>query len=233
MTADNINIALLIDGDNISASFLSDIMDEISKYGRVTIKKVYGDWTSKRMSKWEEQLTTFAIKPIQKFAYVKGKNATDIALIIDGMDILHRDNIDGFCIVSSDSDFTGLASRIRESGKFVMGIGADHTPISFSHACDKFIYTSSLGEVTEEQSKDVDVRFLHKVYDILSHKNNSEIHLSQFADAIQKINPSYDPRNFGFKTFLQLFESLKADFVVHRHDKNTIHITENLHIKSN
>jgi len=225
------NIALLIDGDNISASFLSDIMDEISKYGRVTIKKVYGDWTSKRMNKWEEQLATFAIKPVQKFAYVKGKNATDIALIIDGMDILHRDNIDGFCIVSSDSDFTGLASRIRESGKFVMGIGADHTPISFSHACDKFIYTSSLGELTEEQSKAVDLRFLHKVYDLLSYKNTSEISLSQFSDAIQKINPSFDPRNFGFKSFLQLFQALPNDFTVQRQGKHTYYISEKMRTK--
>src|SRR4051812_3701056 len=124
-------IALLIDGDNASAKLLSLVLAEASKYGKVTIRRVYGDWTTPHMNNWKHSLNELAINPIQKFSYTQGKNSTDSALIIDAMDILHDELVDGFCIVSSDSDYTGLAKRIREEGIFVMGIGEKKTPNAF------------------------------------------------------------------------------------------------------
>ncbi|MCD8446042.1 NYN domain-containing protein [Tenacibaculum finnmarkense] len=139
----NKNIAMLIDGDNAQPKYLKNIMEETSKHGRIIIKRIYGDWSSEFMKSWKKKLSTFSIKPIQEFAYTTGKNATDIALVIDAMDILYREKIDVFCIVSSDSDFTGLANRVRESGRVVLGIGKNQTPKSFVNACDTFIFTEN------------------------------------------------------------------------------------------
>lgn len=137
-------IAVLIDGDNAESALIEQILAEAGKNGRVTIKRIYADWTENRMSKWKEQLNKHAIRPMQKFAYAYGKNSTDTALIIDAMDILHSELVDGFCIVSSDSDYTGLAHRIREQGLFVMGIGKGHTPEAFVKSCESFTYTEIL-----------------------------------------------------------------------------------------
>src|SRR3954464_7315329 len=137
-------IALLIDGDNASAKLLSQVLAEASKYGKVTIRRVYGDWTTPHMNNWKHSLNELAINPIQKFSYTKGKNSTDSALIIDAMDIMHDKLVDGFCIVSSDSDYTGIAHRIREEGLYVMGIGRSHTPEAFVKACENFTYTEIL-----------------------------------------------------------------------------------------
>ncbi|CAN1212155.1 hypothetical protein TUMEXPCC7403_18255 [Tumidithrix helvetica PCC 7403] len=134
-------LAVLIDADNASAKLIEPLLKEIAKYGTAHIKRIYGDWTTERLSGWKEKLTNLAIQPIQQFAYTANKNAIDIALVIDAMDLLHTQKIDGFCIVSSDSDFTRLAIRIRESGFFVYGFGKKQTPIAFVSACDKFIYT--------------------------------------------------------------------------------------------
>ncbi|ALU75584.1 NYN domain-containing protein [Tenacibaculum finnmarkense] len=142
----NKNIAMLIDGDNAQPKYLKNIMEETSKHGRIIIKRIYGDWSSEFMKSWKKKLSTFSIKPIQEFAYTTGKNATDIALVIDAMDILYREKIDVFCIVSSDSDFTGLANRVRESGRLVLGIGKNQTPKSFVNACDFFMFTESFSE---------------------------------------------------------------------------------------
>jgi uncharacterized LabA/DUF88 family protein len=117
------NIAILIDGDNAQAKLLKETIEEVSKYGKATIRRIYGDWTSQTMNSWKNLINQHSINPIQKFSYTSGKNSTDGALIIDAMDILHSKNVEGFCIVSSDSDYTGLAKRIREEGLFVMGIG--------------------------------------------------------------------------------------------------------------
>lgn len=137
-------IAILIDGDNAESALIEQILAEAGKFGRVTIKRIYSDWTETRMTKWKDQLNKHALRPMQKFAYAYGKNSTDTALIIDAMDILHTNLVDGFCIVSSDSDYTGLAHRIREQGFYVMGIGRSHTPEAFVKACENFTFTEIL-----------------------------------------------------------------------------------------
>jgi uncharacterized LabA/DUF88 family protein len=137
-------IAILIDGDNAQANLLPQILVEAGKYGLVTVRRIYGDWTTSNMNSWKDVLNYHAVQPVQQFRYTIGKNATDSAMIIDAMDLLHSDVVDGFCLVSSDSDYTRLATRIRESGVFVMGIGEKKTPKPFVNACDVFVYTSNL-----------------------------------------------------------------------------------------
>ena len=137
-------IALLIDGDNAQALIFGKVLSEIGKYGSITIRRIYGDWTKNQMNSWKKVLEKHAIQPIQQFRYTVGKNATDSALIIDAMDILHDGYVDGFCIVSSDSDFTKLATRIREKGLFVIGVGEKKTPESFVKACDIFVVTERI-----------------------------------------------------------------------------------------
>ena len=137
-------IAILIDGDNAQANLLPQMLVESGKYGLVTVRRIYGDWTTSSMNSWKDVLNYHAVQPIQQFRYTVGKNATDSAMIIDAMDLLHSDVVDGFCLVSSDSDYTRLATRIRESGVFVMGIGEKKTPKPFVNACDVFVYTSNL-----------------------------------------------------------------------------------------
>jgi hypothetical protein len=159
-------IALLIDGDNAQPGLLKDILAEAGKYGKVTIRRIYGDWTSNKMKGWKEQLNAFAIRPMQKFSYTKGKNSTDSAMIIDAMDILYSKVINAFCLVSSDSDYTGLANRIREEGIFVMGIGQAKTPDAFVKACELFIYTENLGANSgdEDEITDGDEKYKTKVF---------------------------------------------------------------------
>jgi len=137
-------IAILIDGDNAQAGLLPQMLVETGKYGLVTVRRIYGDWTKASMNSWKDILNYHAFQPVQQFRYTVGKNATDSAMIIDAMDILHSRAVDGFCLVSSDSDYTRLATRIRETGVFVMGIGEKKTPKPFVNACDVFVYTSNL-----------------------------------------------------------------------------------------
>jgi uncharacterized LabA/DUF88 family protein len=137
-------IAILIDGDNAQANLLPQMLVEAGKYGLVTVRRIYGDWTTSSMNSWKDVLNFHAVQPVQQFRYTVGKNATDSAMIIDAMDLLHSNVVDGFCLVSSDSDYTRLATRIRESGVFVMGIGEKKTPKPFVNACDVFVYTSNL-----------------------------------------------------------------------------------------
>lgn len=154
MTTGN-KIAILIDGDNAEYNLVEQFISEAGRFGRVTVKRIYGDWTDSHMKSWKEQLNSFAVKPVQKFAYTKAKNSTDTALIIDAMDLLHSKLVDGFCIVSSDSDYTGLAHRIREEGMFIMGIGKSHTPEAFVKACESFTFSEILSpqEVKETTKK--------------------------------------------------------------------------------
>ena len=149
-TNTNQKLAVLIDADNAQASVIQELLAEVSRYGTATIKRAYGDWTTSNLKSWKEVLHTMAIQPIQQFAYTSGKNATDSALIIDAMDVLHSGSVDGFCLVSSDSDFTRLATRIREAGLVVYGFGERKTPEPFVAACDKFIYTEILRHEPEE-----------------------------------------------------------------------------------
>jgi len=146
-------IAMLIDGDNAQPSLIQQMLAEAGKYGLVTIRRIYGDWTAANMSGWKDVLQTYAIQPIQQFRYTTGKNSTDSAMIIDAMDILYTGGVDGFCLVSSDSDYTRLATRICEKGFFVMGIGKKTTPRAFVNACDLFVYTQNLMPMETQPAK--------------------------------------------------------------------------------
>ena len=149
--------ALLIDADNVSAKYITPILTELSKYGVITYKRIYGDWTSTLHSAWKEELLTNSITPVQQFSYTTGKNATDSAMIIDAMDILYANDVNGFCIVSSDSDFTRLVSRLRESGKMVIGMGENKTPEPFRKACDKFTILENLLQEQNPGTTDEDL----------------------------------------------------------------------------
>ena len=150
----NKKIAILIDGDNAESSLLEQFINEAGRFGKVTVRRIYGDWSEPNMKSWKEPLNKFAVRPFQKFAYTKGKNSTDSALIIDAMDLLHSNHINAFCIVSSDSDYTGLALRIREEGMFIMGIGRTHTPEALVKACDNFTFSEVLApQKTKEITK--------------------------------------------------------------------------------
>src|SRR5690606_1896468 len=153
MNNNKFNIAVLIDGDNAQAKLIKEILEEVSKYGKATIRRIYGDWTTAHMNNRKEKINLHSFSPIQKFSYTTGKNSTDSSMIIDAMDILHSDSVDGFCIVSSDSDYTGLAKRIREEGLFVMGIGRRITPKAFVQSCEIFTFAENLGEEVEEEKK--------------------------------------------------------------------------------
>ena len=144
MPGKDVRLAVLIDADNISATYIKPMMLEIARYGNPTIKRIYGDWTKPQLGPWKQVLLDHAISPVQQFGYTSGKNSTDSSLIIDAMDILYTENVDGFCLVSSDSDFTRLATRLRESGKIVYGIGEQKTPTAFVAACDRFLFLEIL-----------------------------------------------------------------------------------------
>lgn len=170
--------AVLIDSDNISAKYITSILDEMTKYGIITYKRIYGDWTSTQTTKWKQELLENSITPIQQFSNTIGKNATDSALIIDAMDILYTDNVDGFCIVSSDSDFTRLASRLRESGKDIIGMGEEKTPRSFRAACN--VFTSLEILLDADDSDDMEERTVEikpskeneTTHEVVEKKNN-------------------------------------------------------------
>ncbi|WNZ44393.1 NYN domain-containing protein [Leptolyngbya boryana CZ1] len=174
-------LAVLIDADNATASLIEPLMEEIAKYGTANVKRIYGDWTKPNLGGWKEKLHIYAIQPIQQYSYTSGKNATDSALIIDAMDLLYTGHFDGFCLVSSDSDFTRLACRLRESGLFVYGFGRKQTPIPFQKACDKFTYTEILVG--------------HEVSEAIAESKNGQVQLSKnehFKKAadLEKENPS-------------------------------------------
>src|SRR6478735_6611367 len=151
-STDTARLAVLIDSDNTTSSLTTELLEEIAKYGTPTIKRAYGDWTTQQLAGWKEELLRHAIQPIQQFAYTRGKNSTDSALIIDAMDLLYAGNLEGFVIVSSDSDFTRLATRLRESGMTVYGLGRRNTPAAFVAACDRFIYLDLLSQETPEST---------------------------------------------------------------------------------
>src|SRR6056297_1895346 len=150
---DDLKLAVLTDADNIPYSNIKGMLDEIAKFGKPTIKRIYGDWTKPTVSGWKSSLLKHAITPVQQYSYTTGKNATDSAMIIDAMDILHSHKVDGFCLVSSDSDFTRLATRVKESGMLVIGIGEKKTPNPFIVACDKFIYIEIISGTKSKQTK--------------------------------------------------------------------------------
>lgn len=221
----DINLAVLIDGDNIPSAYVKEMMEEIAKYGNPTIKRIYGDWTNPKLAKWKNLLLENAIIPIQQYAYTTGKNATDSAMIIDAMDILYTNKVSGFCIVSSDSDFTRLATRLREAGMNVIGIGERKTPNPFIVACDKFIYIEILKNQSEEGNLEPTDRRKDKKADV-DKITQKEIKLiastiSDLADEdgwaflgdvgslLQKKQPNFDSRNYGFQKLTPLIKSIK------------------------
>ncbi|MFA6402576.1 MAG: NYN domain-containing protein [Salinivirgaceae bacterium] len=226
----DLKLAVLIDADNIPYSNIKGMLDEIAKHGVPTIKRIYGDWTKPTVSGWKPALLEHAITPIQQYSYTTGKNATDSAMIIDAMDILHSEKVDGFCLVSSDSDFTRLAIRLRESGMLVIGIGEKKTPNPFIVACDKFIYieiistkeipkttTVTAPKSTETTKIDtIDTKFIQflktSVEDLAD--DDGWAFLAEVGAFIIKKKPDFDPRNYGFLKLTPLIKSLSKHFEI-------------------
>lgn len=235
----DLNLAVLIDGDNIPSAYVKEMMEEIAKYGNPTIKRIYGDWTNPRLGKWKNLLLENAITPIQQYGYTQGKNATDSAMIIDAMDILYSGKVNGFCIVSSDSDFTRLATRLREAGMQVFGIGEKKTPNPFIVACDKFIYIEILKnqvEAEEDGTSDTakskkkaiqnidkitakEIRWISNTIQDLA-DDDGWAFLGDVGSLLQKKQPNFDSRNYGFHKLTPLISSIK-NFEVERRDNST------------
>ena len=202
-------LAVLIDAENAQPGIVDGLLAEIANYGTANVKRIYGDWTGPGLKGWKEVLLQHSIQPMQQFAYTKGKNATDSAMIIDAMDLLYSDNFDGFCIVSSDSDFTKLALRIRESGLLVYGFGEQKTPSAFVSACDKFIYTEVLRaesdegkKITKKSSSELkqDTKLVNLLRNAVeaSSDDSGWAHLGPVGSNIAKQSPEFDPRNYGY-----------------------------------
>jgi len=200
-TQPNDKLAVLIDADNAQASIIHELLAEVSRYGVASVKRAYGDWTTPNLKSWKEVLHKLAIQPMQQFSYTVGKNSTDSSLIIDAMDLLHAGSLDGFCLVSSDSDFTRLANRIREAGLVVYGFGERKTPQAFVAACDKFTYT----EILKPQEASIQIGqqapepfepMIRAAIEATARENNWAS-LSAVGSLITKNSPSFDPRNYG------------------------------------
>jgi Fe-S-cluster formation regulator IscX/YfhJ len=223
-------LAVLIDADNVPYSNVKGMMEEIAKYGTPTFKRIYGDWTKPTISGWKNVLLQNAITPIQQYSYTIGKNSSDSALIIDAMDILYSGKVDGFCIVSSDSDFTRLATRLREAGMKVYGIGQKKTPEPFIVACDKFIYMEVIAIAHQEEpiqpptGKAVSAKKTAKAFEAINPKviqlivasindladENGWAFLGEVGNLLLKKQPDFDPRNFGFQKLSQMLKQLPA-----------------------
>ena len=215
----NLNIAVLIDGENIPSAHVQEMMEEIAKYGNPTIKRIYGDWTKPRLSKWKNVLLENAITPIQQYSYTSGKNASDSAMIIDAMDLLYSEKVNGFCLVSSDSDFTKLATRLREAGMKVIGIGEKKTPNPFIVACDKFIYIEIIAnKAQKKENKDssknsvdkITKREIKLIQNSISDLSDDDgwAFLGDVGGLIQKKQPNFDSRNYGFEKLTPHIKSI-------------------------
>lgn len=202
-------LALLIDSDNVSAKYLNGIFDELSQYGTVTYRRIYGDFTSQANARWSNRLLEKSIIPIQQFSNTSGKNATDSALIIDAMDLLYNSNVDGFCIVSSDSDFTRLASRLRESGKIVIGMGEKKTPDSFRAACTVFTELENVleNDSTSPTSKET---ILADIINIITKNDNNgrTTGPGEIGSRLQSKYPDFDIRTFGYSQLIKFLEDM-------------------------
>jgi uncharacterized LabA/DUF88 family protein len=204
----NEKLAVLIDADNAQASVIHELLAEVSRYGTASVKRAYGDWTTTALKRWKNVLHEMAIQPIQQFSYTSGKNSTDSALIIDAMDLLHAGGLTGVCLVSSDSDFTRLATRIRESGLLVYGFGEQKTPKPFVAACDRFIYTDILKPAKSAAAKKPPVGEPLKPMILTAVDSAAQddgwAHLSVVGSFLVKNSPSFDPRNYGFQKLGEL-----------------------------
>jgi len=253
-TLNDLRLAVLIDADNIPYSNVKGMLEEIAKYGTPTFKRIYGDWTRPTISGWKSVLLENAITPIQQYSYTRGKNSTDSALIIDGMDILYSGKVDGFCIVSSDSDFTRLATRLREAGMKVIGIGERKTPYPFIVSCDKFIYLDIIAssivvpdsapeikkrgkplvrkKKVEEPDPQSSIRTVKRliaasITDLAD--DNGWAYLGDVGNLILKKQPDFDPRNFGFPKLTPLIRSL--DFEIDERESGLNHV-KHIYIKN-
>lgn len=220
----DIKIAVLIDADNVPSGQVKEMMEEIAKYGNPTIKRIYGDWTKPQLGKWKNVLLENAINPMQQYGYTSGKNATDSAMIIDAMDILYSERVNGFCIVSSDSDFTRLATRLREAGMMVIGMGEKKTPDPFIVACDKFIYLEILQKQEEEttdqsnkktpspQVDKINPKLIRLIASTISDLADDDgwAFLGDVGNLLQKKQPNFDARNYGFQKLTPLIKSISA-----------------------
>ena len=212
------SLALLVDGDNAQPSLIEPILAESVKYGTTAVRRIYGDWTTPNMSGWKDALQGHAFQPQQQFRYTTGKNATDSALIIDAMDLLHSGRIDGFCIVSSDSDFTRLATRIREHGLFVMGIGEPKTPKAFVNACDVFVLTTNLATERKFGENANWTRVVRQAVAAAA-KDDGWAFLGAVGHLVRELDPAFDPRSFGHRQLSALVKS-KPDMFRTRESKN-------------
>ena len=213
------SLAVLIDADNARPAFIKNLLAEVAKYGTASVKRIYGDWTTPQLGGWKEVLLEFSIQPVQQFSYTTGKNATDSAMIIDAMDLLYTDRFAGFCLVSSDSDFTRLAARLREAGKLVIGFGERKTPKSLVSACDRFIYTDVLraesgGAAPPAPAKDLAadkelMALLREAIDAAS-DDSGWAHLGGVGSNVQKRAPDFDARNYGRKRLSDLLAAIDA-----------------------
>jgi uncharacterized LabA/DUF88 family protein len=230
----DIKLAVLIDGDNIPSAYIKEMMEEIAKYGNPTIKRIYGDWTKPHLSKWKNLLLENAITPIQQYGYTTGKNSTDSAMIIDAMDILYSEKVDGFCLVSSDSDFTRLATRLREAGMLVYGIGEKKTPSPFIVACDKFIYIEILKNQTSETDLEStktkittkntydtitqkEIKFIATTVDDVADEDGWAF-LGDVGSLLLKKQPNFDSRNYGYQKLTPLINSISNFEIEKRED---------------
>jgi hypothetical protein len=239
-TLNDLRLAVLIDAENIPSGNVTGMLEEIAKYGTPTFKRIYGDWTKPNVSGWKQVLLENAITPIQQYSYTRGKNSTDSAMIIDAMDILYSGKVDGFCIVSSDSDFTRLATRLREAGMKVIGIGERKTPSPFIVACDKFIYLEIITspvtqnsadpakekkgkQIRKKSSQENDQKFeIKKAKRLISASitdladENGWAYLGDVGNLILKKQPDFDPRIFGYAKITPLIRSF--DFEIDERD---------------
>ncbi len=211
-------LAILIDADNSQPRIIEGLLGEIASHGVASVKRIYGDWTTSQLGGWKKVLLEHGIQPIQQFAYTQGKNSTDSAMIIDAMDLLYTKNFDGFCIVTSDSDFTRLASRIRENGLFVYGFGEKKTPKAFMGACDKFIYTENLRgdyvdakEIKKTRYKDIkkDIKTLALIKEVVEDMADESgwSYLATVGNVLVKRSPEFDPRSYGFYKLGELMKN--------------------------
>ena len=239
----DLKLAVLIDADNIPYAHIKGMLDEVTKNGVPTIKRIYGDWTKPTVSGWKPALLEHAITPIQQYSYTTGKNATDSAMIIDAMDILHNQSVDGFCLVSSDSDFTRLAIRLRESGMLVIGIGEKKTPSPFIVACDKFIYIEIISRSDDEANTQL-AASTPKTYTIDKKtinllKNTVEdladdtgwAYLGDVGNLVMKKRSDFDPRNYGFPKLTPLIKSLDKIFEINQRPADNNENIKHIYIK--
>lgn len=210
-------IAVLIDAENVPYANIGGVLREVARYGTPTVKRIYGDWTKQTASGWKSHLLEHAITPIQQYSYTTGKNSSDSAMIIDAMDILYEGNVESFCIVSSDSDFTRLAVRLREAGKYVIGIGEQKTPSAFIASCDKFIYIEII-DLVETESVDsktkLSVDKKNKLHQLIASSvndladDNGYVFMDDLGNLIMKKQPDFDPRNYGYYQLTPLIKAL-------------------------